>query len=128
MNTDRGITKRNVTAKAGRDGSGSKVRTNRRVRTRVKSRPRFIAFLVIMIGLLVSGFGFTAGLYDTTASVTTDFTSYTVAPGDTVWDIADEVSGSDTDTRIIVHAICQMNDIQAQDLQPGMVLFVPTNL
>lgn len=99
-----------------------------RKKTRVKSRPRFITFLVIMIGLIVGGFGFLSGINESTASVTTDYASYTVAYGDTMWDIADEVNHSDTDTRKVVYAICQINDIQAGDLQPGMVLRVPTNL
>ncbi len=101
---------------------------NTRTRTRVKSRPRFIAFLIIVIGLMAGSFGFITGMNETTASVTTNYTTYTVCAGDTLWDIANEVNYNNTDTRKIVHAICQVNDIQAGDLQPDMVLTIPTDM
>ena len=103
-------------------------RTNRRTRVRVKSKFRFITFLVITFGLMVGAFGFAAGTYESTASVTTDYATYAVEAGDTLWDIAEQVNDSDTDTRKVIHAICQINEIHADDLQPGMVLVVPTNL
>ena len=101
-------------------------RTRRRIR--VKSRPRFITFLIIMIGLIVGSFGFATGLNESTASVTSDFTTYTVCAGDTLWDIANTFNYNNKDTRMIVHAICQANDIQAGDLRPDMVLSIPTDM
>ncbi len=128
MNTDRGITKRNVVAKAGHSVSKTNTRSGKRIRTRVKSRPRFITFLVIVIGLFVGGFGFATGINDTTASVTTDYTSYTVAPGDTVWDIAKHFKNDDTDIGKAVYEICHANDIQDGCIQSGMILTIPENL
>ena len=105
-------------------------RRNRKpvIRVRVKSRVRFITFLVLMFGLMVGIFGFVTGINNTTASVTDDYISYTVSAGDTLWDIAERLNSSDTDTRKVIYAICQLNDIQAGDLQPGMVLSVPADL
>ena len=123
ISTNRIHTGRNM-----RTGAVHRRSVRARTRTRVKSRPRFIAFLVIMIGLVVGSLGFATGMYDTTASVTTDYTSYTVGYGDTLWDIANEAYQGNTDTRKIVYAICQLNDIQAGDLQPGMILTIPTEL
>lgn len=103
-------------------------RTNhRRSHLRIKSKFRFAAFIIITFGLLVGAFGFVAGVDESTASMTTDYISYTVESGDTLWDIANSVNNNNADTRRIVHAICHMNDITAGDLQPGMVLTVPTN-
>ena len=102
--------------------------TRTRTRTRVKSKFRFITFLIIVMGLMVGAFGFVTGLDESTASVTEDYAKYAVESGDTLWDIANDVNHHNTDTRKIVHAICQLNDIQADDLQPGMVLTVPTDL
>ncbi|MBQ9016440.1 MAG: LysM peptidoglycan-binding domain-containing protein [Firmicutes bacterium] len=101
---------------------------NTRKRTRVKSRPRFITFLIIMIGLIVGTFGFVTGMDESIASVTTDYTTYTVCAGDTLWDIADRVNYHNTDTRKIVHVISQTNGIRPDELQPGMVLSIPTDL
>ena len=101
--------------------------TRTRVRVRVKSRIRFITFLVLVIGLFAGTIGFATGLNDSTASVTSDYTSYTVVSGDTLWDIADQISCGSTDTRKVVHAICRLNDIQAEELQPGMVLTIPAD-
>lgn len=99
-----------------------------RTRTRIKSNTRFIAFLIIVIGLAVGAFGFVTGINDTTASVTTDYTEYTVGTGDTLWDIANTVNHKGSDTRKIVHVICQLNDIRADAIQPGMVLTIPTDM
>lgn len=101
---------------------------NTRVRVRIRSKFRFITFLIIVLGLTVGMFGFVTGMNESTASMTQDYTSITVDVGDTLWDIANSVNHKNTDTRIIVHAICQLNDIQAGDLQPGMVLTVPTDM
>ena len=98
------------------------------IRVRVKSRVRFITFLVLMFGLMVGVFGFITGINETTASVNEDYVSYIVADGDTVWDIAQKLNTNDTDIRKVVFAICQINDITAGDLQPGMVLTVPADL
>ena len=97
-------------------------------RLRVKSPLRFITFLIIVFGLMVAGFGFVTGQNESTASLTSDYVSYTVESGDTLWDIANTINTTDTDTRKVVHAICQINEIQAGDLQPGMVLTIPTEL
>ena len=102
--------------------------TNTRTRIRVKSKFRFITFLIITFGLIVGAFGFVTGQYESTASETTDYVSYTVIDGDTLWDIANTVNHSNTDTRKIVHAICKINDIDAGALQPGMVLTVPVDM
>lgn len=97
-------------------------------RIRVKSRKRFITFLVIMIGLIVGGFGFITGMNESTATVTDDYISYEVMAGDTIWDIANEVNQSGMDTRKVVYAICHINNIQPEAIQPGMVLTVPVDL
>ena len=99
--------------------------TNRRYR--VKSKFRFITFLIITFGLMVGAFGFATGANVSTASTTDDYMTYTVEYGDTLWDIAGNVS-NDTDPRKVVYVICQTNQIDPEDLQPGMVLNIPTEL
>lgn len=104
-----------------RNGHGAKTR----VRVRVKSRFRFIAFLIIVIGLTMGTLGFITGMNDSTASVVTDYTTYTAGAGDTIWSIAEHMNYDNIDTRQAVYTICQLNDLQPEELQPGMVLTVP---
>lgn len=114
---------RNLTVKT-RTRSGKKVRR----RTRVKSRARFITFLILTIGLALGTIGFATGINESTASVTQDYTSYTVEAGDTLWDIAGKTCQSHTDVRKMVFVISQLNDLQAEDLRPGMVLTIPVDM
>ena len=102
--------------------------SNRKHGIRVKSRFRFITFLVIVTGLMISGLGFATGINESTASVTTDYDTYVVSYGETLWSIADEINDSNMDTRKVLYVIRQLNDIQPEDLQPGMELIVPANI
>ena len=103
-------------------------RRNQHRRYRIKSPRRFITFLVIMICVLIGSAGFASGSFVSTASTADEYTQYTVQSGDTLWDIADQISGNKEDPRAVVHAICSMNDLNAEDLRPGMVLTVPADL
>lgn len=104
-----------------------KNRTRRRIR--VKSRCRFVAFLVIVAGLMITGLGFATGMNESTASVITDYETYVVGSGDTLWSIAEDINQSDLDTRKVIYVIRQMNDdIQPEDLRPGMELTVPATI
>ena len=51
---------------------------------------------------------------------------YVVAPGDTLWAIADEVAG-DRDPRVVVHDIAQVNGVDAGSIVPGQVLLLPVH-
>jgi nucleoid-associated protein YgaU len=51
--------------------------------------------------------------------------SVVVERGDTVWSIADRVTGSDEDVRAVVAAIVALNDLEDSVVVPGQVLRVP---
>jgi len=50
---------------------------------------------------------------------------HTVAPGDTLWDIAVTYSG-DRDVREVIYEIQRLNGLTSAEIYPGQVLFVPT--
>lgn len=50
--------------------------------------------------------------------------SYTVAPGDTLWEIAAAHAGN-RDVREVIHEIEQVNRIKGVPIQPGQVLIIP---
>lgn len=95
---------------------------------RIKSKFRFITSIVIMMGLVIGGVGFLTGLNTSTALTEPQYTEVTITYGDTLWDIANTYKSSDTDTRKAVYQICKVNDIDAADLEPGMIISVPENL
>jgi LysM repeat protein len=50
--------------------------------------------------------------------------SYTVAPGDTLWEIADQYSNGQ-DVRKLIYTIKQTNHLQTANVIPGQVLLIP---
>ena len=102
-------------------------KTNKRYR--IKSKFRFITFVVIVLGLAVGAFGYFTGFDVSTAleqpgePITVEVTA-----GDTVWDIADHVKSDGMDIRKAVYEICEANDLQDAQIHAGMVLTIPENL
>lgn len=52
--------------------------------------------------------------------------SVLVAPGDTLWEIADRFSPESVDLREVVQELVQLNRLESKVLRPGQVLQVPT--
>ena len=52
--------------------------------------------------------------------------SVLVAPGDTLWEIADLFSPESVDLREVVQELVQLNGLESKVLRPGQVLQVPT--
>ena len=99
-----------------------------RKKYRIKSKFRFITSMIIMIGLLVGGISLITGMNKSFALTQPHFTEVEICYGDTLWDIANTYKSYDTDTRRAVYEICKVNDIEASDLEPGMVIRVPEKL
>ena len=97
-----------------------------RKRTVIKSKGRFITFVVFMAVMLA---GIMTFAWNMTSSVDaiedSNFKTIEVGYGDTLWDIAALNKSEDTDIRRAVYAICKENDITASDLQPGMKIVIP---
>ena len=102
-------------------------KTNKKYR--IKSKFRFIAFVVIVLGIAVGALGYVTGMDVSTAlEQPEDQITIEISAGDTVWDIAEHVASKDTDVRKAVYEICQANDLQDAEIQSGMVLTIPENL
>lgn len=100
----------------------------RRKKYRITSKFRFITSMIIMIGLCIAGFTAVTGLNTSVALTKQTYTQVQVSSGDTLWTIANAYKDENTDTRKAVYEICQVNDIEASDLHPGMVLEIPEDL
>ncbi|MCR5034566.1 MAG: LysM peptidoglycan-binding domain-containing protein [Clostridia bacterium] len=96
---------------------------------RIKSKFRFIMFVVIVLGLAAGTFGYVTGNDVSTAlEQPGDQITVEVTAGDTVWDIAKHFAGNDTDIRKAVYEICEANDLQDAQIHSGMTLTIPENL
>ncbi len=100
----------------------------KRKKYRIKSKFRFITSMIIMIGLCIAGFTALTGLNTSVALTKQTYTQVQIASGDTLWNIANAYKDKNTDTRRAVYEICQVNDIEASDLHPGMILAIPDDL
>ena len=100
----------------------------KRKKYRITSKFRFITSMIIMIGLCVAGFTALTGLNTSVALTKQTYTEVQVSSGDTLWTIANAYKDESTDTRKAVYEICQINDIEASDLHPGMTLAIPEDL
>lgn len=103
-------------------------KNQKRKKYRIKSGFRFVTSLIIMLGLLITGFNFLSDMYESTALTKTEYTTVEICYGDTLWDIANTYKSNNTDTRKAVYKIREINNIDASDLKPGMTISVPENL
>jgi nucleoid-associated protein YgaU len=51
---------------------------------------------------------------------------YVVQPGDTLWAVASATAGPGEDLRRVVADIARLSDVNADSLQPGQVLLIPS--
>ena len=88
---------------------------------RLTRRGRLVVFLAGLLLVLGVGFGFGARSAATDHPEATQV--ITVAPGDTLWDIASEIAPGET--RAMVSHIEQLNGMDSAGLQVGQQLVVP---
>jgi LysM repeat protein len=78
------------------------------------------------LGALLVASVFVYALYAATGAVAdTEPVPYTVAPGDTLWEIATEQYPPSEDPRATVEDIRQENGLEGYLIQPGMRLQLP---
>lgn len=65
------------------------------------------------------------GLNNAEGQTKDQYTVVEVIYGDTIWDIAKEHMSNDMDLREAVHIIMSINNISAEELQPGQTLKIP---
>lgn len=96
-------------------------------RLRLTSRGRMVfgtlaALPVIALALLVGPN--VLGAQATSTPTTGDFTYVSVAPGQSLWQLAAEVAPQ-ADPREVVADILKLNNLSSADLQPGQELAIP---
>lgn len=94
-------------------------------RYRVTSKFRFTVFLVIMLLCLMTAVGTLLGFNTASSASLEQYNLVNVESGDTLWNIACEYGPDDMDIRVVVHDICNANDISADELTVGSKIIVP---
>ena len=98
-----------------------------RKKYRIKSKFRFIVSLII-ISVIATSFNIITGLCNSSAITETQYANVAVEYGDTLWAIADDYTPEDTDIRETIYQICKINNIDASELRPGMILKIPVRI
>ena len=98
---------------------------NSKKKYRIKSRIRFFAFVLVMMLMTVTAANTMLGLNNAEGQTKDQYIMVDVSYGDTIWDIAKEHLAKDMDLRYAVHMIMSVNNISAEELQPGQTLKIP---
>lgn len=93
----------------------------------IRSRFRFFTFIALVLIITVATFNIAMArsAEDTAAENALEIV---VCEGDTLWDIASEYSGGSGDLRQHIYEICRLNNISADQLYPGMTLYIPSDM
>ena len=59
------------------------------------------------------------------ASGPSETTTVVVGPGDTLWEIADQLAPDGADLRLVVRELVAVNQLESKVLRPGQVLAFP---
>lgn len=98
---------------------------NKRKSYKIKSKFRFTASVTTALVLLVFMTGTVLGFGDASSMTKYEPIQIEIQSGDSLWKIASEYGPSHEDTRKIVHEICSLNDITADNIYPGQIIYVP---
>lgn len=93
---------------------------------RINSRIRFTLFVALVIILFTTAVNFALGLNTADSATIVEYVDVEISSGDTLWSIASEYM-DDADIRKSVYELCQINNINASELQAGMTIQVPIN-
>ena len=99
---------------------------SRRKAYRICSKRRFAGFLLIIIAAaFLAGFAFAEK--PVRAAAPPVYAEVDIRAGDTLWQIAAEYKRDDADIRRFIYDIRQINDIRADELQPGRMILIPVS-
>lgn len=115
LRTDRPVRTMKVT----QPGRPARRRSRKAVR-----RARTLAVLFVLLVAALVLVLFPRSVHTQPPGALTAGVEYTVAPGDTLWEIAARHAGQ-KDVRELIYLIEQANELKSSAIQPGQVLFIP---
>ena len=102
------------------------MKSNKRHHYRITNPFRFFIFITLCIMILIFA-GYTLiGASDAEAASVRTYAQVVVQDGDNLWNIAEAYNqDANIDIRRVIYEIYDINEIDAADIQPGDVIFVP---
>ena len=94
---------------------------------RVKSKFRFTLFLTVLMLCVITAGTTLLGYNNAGGTSMNQYHAVKVEVGDTIWEIASEYGPEHQDVRETIHEICDLNEIQADQLQAGQHILIPVN-
>ena len=94
-------------------------------RYRIVSKLRFTVFMTILILVMAVFFSSMFGFNDVSGDSKTEYVKVIVAPGDTLWSIAQEYTDGSKDIRAYVYEISKVNNIESCQIYAGQEINVP---
>ncbi|MBQ6388268.1 MAG: LysM peptidoglycan-binding domain-containing protein [Mogibacterium sp.] len=92
---------------------------------RITNPVRFFIFILLSIMIIVFAGYSIIGAGNAEAATARKYAQVTIQENDTLWDLACSYNPERLDIRDIVHEIYDINDISADDIHPGDVVFIP---
>ena len=97
----------------------------RKKNIRIKSKWRFITFVVVLFLSVGIGFSSITGLNVVNGSTKPQYETVQVCAGDTLWDIAGRYTTDKQDVREVVYQIREVNQLASTSLTEGQTIKVP---
>lgn len=92
---------------------------------KIKSRFRFTVFTALMLALVISLTGLVTGTNTADSLTKITYAKVQIQVGDNLWSLAKEFGPEDQDIRRVVYEICKLNQITADSIYPGQVIWIP---
>jgi len=103
-----------------------KMKTDRKHYYRISNPVRFFIFVVISIMIVIFA-GYTlSGASNAEAAAVKTYAQVTIHEGDNLWNIVEQYNpDSNINVENAIYDIYEINDISADEIVPGQVIFVP---
>ena len=86
---------------------------------------RFFAFVMLSVTILTMACLTIFNIDQAQAASVNRYKQIEIQEADTLWNIAENYCSPDKDIRTYIDDICEINDISANDVSPGDIVFVP---
>lgn len=97
-------------------------------RYKIKSRLRFSIFLTLIMIVVICTTSTVLGANEAESLTKPIYTEVQIQSGDTLWDLAKAYGPTNRDIRKVIYAICEINEIAANEIQPDQSILIPRYL